>query len=126
MSIAGFLRTRGDRCHVVRVSETRAADRTVTHTHALHARDLRLRVREVSAERAQRLWGLETKARFTILCPPNVTIRIGDYVVPREGAFAGETFRVGARDRAAGARRVLFAAELASPAETTSVATVLP
>lgn len=95
MSVTGLLTVRGARVRVRRAVQTQGTDGATQRTwrDAPTARVAML-LEELTAERAQRIWGIESTARFRATVEACADVQKFDGLVVEDGRFAGLHLRV--------------------------------
>lgn len=88
MSLAGRIDIDGSRCRVRRATQTVGATGT-TRTWADTARKVKLLLEEITAEKAQRLWGLESQATIRATGKASADLKKLDGLIVETGKFKG-------------------------------------
>ena len=94
MSRSGLATVRGSQITVKRATDGQALDGSATKSWANVATGVAGLLEELTAERAQEIWGQETRARWRTSVPWGTDVLIGDGVLVTSGNFTGRAFRV--------------------------------
>ncbi len=95
MSLGGVIAMRGATVRIRRAVQTQGADGATQRTwRDAPTRRATMLLEELSAEKAQRLWGIETVARFRATLEAEADVRKYDGVIVEDGRFVGLHLRV--------------------------------
>jgi hypothetical protein len=119
MSLAGLIQAQGADVTVRRGTPTHGAGGATQRAWAEQIESTKLLITEITAERAQKMWGNETEATLVAWCDPSDDIIYHDGIIVTTGIYARQRFRVVADTKGSlGPARRALGLVLAKPTET--------